>query len=135
MMIFLVTGCKVEEEIIEPEPIPEPVPEPEPTATVEGPLIDGIEVLSEVRCLDNKIELILTNPSNRTIKIGYNAKIILNGLISAFPECDKLEIGPYESVYCADISGPLSIRKGTKNKIQFNTDRDSDFFIVSCGES
>lgn len=139
-LMLVIVGCKqAVEEPAAPEPkepvvaqpapqVPEPVEEPEPVIAVGG---DKLQ-LSEPRCHDNSISLVLTNPSNSSVTIGKDAKIFFNGMLTAHPVCDKLEFGPGESVFCEDITGPLSIRQGKENKIHFNTKEGTVEILVNC---
>ena len=138
--LLLLVACKkeVEEEpevVVPEEPVAAPPPEPEPKAPLAEveTLTPETEMISEARCLDNKIELVLTNPTEETLILGKTAKIILNGLIVANPECDATEITPGESIFCADISGPLAIKQGEINKIQINMLRERGISLVNCG--
>ena len=126
LTLLLLIGCKAKEKESEltPPPVPPPVEVP---ATVPHPseaqtsTTSGVEMISEVKCIDNKIELVMTNPTNETLTLAKNPKIILNGrFVVSDPECDSLEIAPGKSVYCADITGHFPIYKGETNKIQFN---------------
>ena len=128
--LLLVSGCKKaeKEEVGQPPfPIEEPELEEAPVET-----ISELEMISEARCIDNKIELVLTNPTDETFILGNTAKIIINGLIIVDPECDKLEIAPGESIYCADLSGHIAIRTGAKNTIQVNMKMERGLSVVDC---
>ena len=125
-----------EPEITEPEPeitepevtLPESEIPPAPIETMKGKL----EMITEARCFDNRIEVVLTNPTDETLTLAKDAKVILNGLVVVDPECDKLEIAPKESVYCSDISGHYAIRQGEVNRIQVNMKSERGLSDVDC---
>ena len=133
-MLILLIGCKKEaaHEVTAPEAPPESeTPASEvPKAQIET--IYGVEMLSEARCIGNNIELILTNPTDSAITLGKDALLHINGMLTSYPDCDKMEIAPGESIYCADITGPLAIRKGEDNKIQINMKTARSVNIVKC---
>ncbi len=143
--LLLITACKktVEEPVIEEPVIEEPVVEEpvieepaEPQLTGESDVVEtitpGLEIISGARCLNAHIEAVLTNPTEETLTIGKDAKIIINGLLSAYPVCDSNTIAPGESVYCEDITGPLTVRKGQLVKIQVNMKTERSVSIVDC---
>ena len=145
MSLLLLAACKapveetveepvVEAPVVESPVVEEPVAEPELTgepAPVET-VTPELEMFSEARCLDEHIEAVLTNPTEETLTIGKDAKIIINGLLSSYPVCDQETIAPGESVYCEDITGPLTIRKGQVIKIQVNMKTERSVSVVDC---
>ena len=134
-MLLVLSACKEKEEAAQEAPVEEaqeaPVEETAPEAPLES-LTPGVDMISEARCLDNAIEIVFTNLADTTVILGRSAVIHVNGLIASHPECDKLEVAPGESVYCADISGPLAIRKGKQNKLQISTKTKTSAVVVDC---
>lgn len=103
-----------------------------PVQTIETTEGKMLEMITQARCLENRIEVVLTNPTDATLTLAKDAKVIMNGLTVVDPECDKLVIAPGESVYCADISGHYSIRNGEMNKIQVNMKAERGLSEVDC---
>ena len=140
LLMLVLIGCKreVEPEVVveAPPAVEEVIVIPEEPAVPEAPVEvkTVLDMISEARCLDNKIEVLLTNPTDETITLARDAKVIINGLIVIDPECDKLTLAPGESTFCTDISGHFSIRTGEKNRIQINMRSERGLSIVDCEE-
>jgi archaellum component FlaF (FlaF/FlaG flagellin family) len=144
LLVLCLAGCKkaaVEEKAAPTAPtVPEPTPpQPPVTAVIPEETTEAtvqtstkLEMVSEARCAANKIELRLTNPTQQTLTLGKDAKIILNGLVVTDPECDKLVVAPGESVFCSDISGHLSTKTGELNKVQINMGTERSTSEVDC---
>lgn len=147
VIIVLISGCKKEMPAAPETPpaipsgqeTPPPIPETDLTnetpATPEAPMevkTPGLEMVSQARCIDNKIGLVVTNPTNQTLTLAKDAKVIVNGLTVIDPECDKMEIKPGESVFCADISGHYATRTGEQNRIQINMFSERSMTVVNC---
>lgn len=147
--LLLITACKKEEmqdpstDVEAPEQAPAPTePETEEETSeeseekIEEPdkteIVTELEMVSQARCYDKKIEATVSNPTNETLVLGDTAKIMVNGLVSAYPDCNKLEIGPGESVYCQDITGALTLKEDQKVKIQINMEGERSLTIVEC---
>ena len=94
--------------------------------------IPQIEIVSRVRCIDDKIELLFTNPTNKTLTFVEDIIIHLNGMIVVDPECYRYTINPGKRVFCNDISGHLPIRKGRQNLLQLSTDLEKFEFVIDC---
>ena len=109
--LLLINGCKSEEEDLTPPSLPEETPI-EPTAPIET--LTDLEMISQA------------------ITLARDAILHINGLIVAYPDCDKFTIAPGESVFCSDISGVLAIRQGAKNRIQISMKSQRSTSIVSC---
>lgn len=141
--LLLITACK--EEVVEEE-VMEETPEAmeETSEAMEEPVLTGepdpveakteLEMVTGARCINGHIEAVLTNPTDMELEIGRDAKIIINGLLSTYPVCNQQMIGPGESVYCEDITGTLSIKKGDNIKIQVNMRTERSVSVVNCSE-
>lgn len=121
-----ITGHFVYEEIQDQEqPIGTP---PEPP----GFQIPEIEMVSQLRCIGDRIELFLTNPTDDTLILADNIKIHLNGMIVVDPKCSRYTLMPGKKVFCSDISGHLAIKEGKKNLIQIDMGSEKKSFKVNC---
>ena len=91
--LLLFSGCK---EKVEEQETPEVPEEPSIPEQEQAPLEQGLELemITEARCIDNKIQLVMTNPTEEALVIGKTAKIILNGIVMIDSECDKYTIEP-----------------------------------------
>ena len=132
-----ITGHAVYEEIQIEEPQIEEIPieDPKIEDSQEEQIIQipKIEAVSKLRCVDDKIELFLANPTNDTLKLVQDIVIHLNGMIVVDPECSRYTIIPGKKVFCSDISGHLPIRKGKKNNLQISMGSEKFDSIVDCG--
>jgi len=93
-----------------------------------------IEIISEVKCIDNTIQLLFTNPADKTLTFVEDIVIHLNGMIVADPDCYRYAISPGKRVFCNDISGHLPIRKGKENLLQLSMGLEKFDFVIDCGE-
>ena len=144
LILVFVFACKKDveksKEIVQPEPeapvVEEPVevtlPESEEGEAVIDVAPGKLDMISEARCIDNNIEVVLTNPTEKVLTFAKDAKIIINGLVVVDPECDKLTLEPGESTYCTDISGHLAIRQGAVNRIQVNMFSERGLSDIKC---
>ena len=128
---LLLIACAVEE--TQPE---ETVTE-EPAITeevIQETVIQGPtpETISELKCVDNKIEAVITNTQAEAIEIAKDIKIMINGLIVIDPECDSLTLEPGASTICTDLSGHLAIREGKTNTVKLNLQHESIVEYVEC---
>jgi hypothetical protein len=146
--LFLISGCKEVETritghaVYEPEAIPaeDAAETTEITETTEHVIekqegeysIPVVDSVSAVRCVDNKIELLLTNPTDKTLTLARDIIVHVNGMIVVDPECDRDTLMPGRSVYCSDISGHLAIRQGKKNRVKIDMDPDRSDIVVDC---
>ena len=126
---LLLVSCKPAEEAPE-EPTPPPVPEMMPEEAAEEPVIK--ETLSELRCVDDRIEAVISNTNTKTLEIAKDIKVMVNGLLVVDPECDSLTLEPGQSTFCQDISGHLAIRKGKTNTIKLNLLHENIVEYVQC---
>ena len=119
-----------EAEIEEPEkPILEEMPPPLPSLPEEQTASD---LVYAAKCVDDKIELFLINPTNDTLTIVEDIKIHLNGMIVVDPECSKSTLIPGKKVFCSDISGHLPIREKKENLLQLSIDLEKYEFVIDC---
>lgn len=141
LTVVLLIGCKKttvysgEDQETEAQPETPPAAE-EPVIEQPAPIetLSEIEMVREARCIDGKIEAVLTNPTEEVITLGANAKVIINGLIIVDPECDDLELEPGEMTFCTDISGHIEPRVGTTNKVQINMMSERSLSVIDCTE-
>ncbi|MBW2982014.1 hypothetical protein KY343_03985 [Candidatus Woesearchaeota archaeon] len=134
-----ITGHVVYEETEEiPEEMSDDTETFEPEITIledveiELPEEAPVEVVSDVNCIDNKIELLLANPTNKTLTLVEDIVIHLNGMIVVDPECRISTLMPGKKVFCSDISGHLAIRKEKKNTLQISMGSEKFDFVVDC---
>jgi hypothetical protein len=99
------------------------------------PALPPIEMVSKARCIDDRIELFLTNPTNNTLTLAKDIKIHVNGMIVADPKCSRDELMPGKKAFCSDVSGHLAIREGKENTIQINMGSEKKEFVVNCSNT
>ena len=132
--IILIIGCK--EEIVEEEGTAEeaapPVPPEMAEEAAEPEEPAAVEILSGLRCMDNKIEATITNTKADALEITKDVKVVVNGLVVIDPECDTLILQPGESTYCSDVTGHYAIRQGKVNTVQLNLKGESIVEYVDC---
>lgn len=92
----------------------------------------NLEVISKVRCVDDRIELFLSNPTNKTIELVKDIKIHVNGMVVVDPKCNTYQLMPGKIVFCSDVSGHLAIREARENTVQLTIDSKKFSFIVRC---
>jgi len=108
-----------EQTIEEPDeqPVVDVMPsEPSTTITVGG---TG-EALSQVRCVGDKIEGIVTNLADRQIDITKDASAVIHGVLVVNPvlmECEKTILERGESTYCGSLAGKYKLAE--KNRLIF----------------
>ena len=136
-LLFFIVACKtfvadpVEPEVVEPEVVEPEVVEPE----VVEPEVDEpvpTQLLTDLKCVDTKLQGVLTNINGKTVEFNKDLKIIVNGKVVASADCEKsaLEIG--ESTFCNDLSGHLHIREGQTSKVVVSLLRESQQEVVTC---
>ena len=123
-------------------------PELEEQAQQEPPIIESpsaedlpipetaneqVDMVSRAKCIDDRIELMFTNPSNQTLTFVKDIIVKVNGMVVADPECNILTIKPKRKALCTDISGHLPIKEGKKNLVQLSTKQEDIELIVDCG--
>ena len=133
-LIFIIIGCSQKEtEVKTPEVVPEPelvppqlpaaepeiVEQPQPQEQVvitetlreEAPT----ELLTQVRCVDNKIEGVVTNVDDEQMDLS-DSIIYINGILKRNPECDTMILNPGDSTFCENFIGNIkpSTSKGNK---------------------
>ena len=132
-IVLLLTACKIAE-------IPEETAEAESEepAVAEEVIEETIVqepsavILSGLKCIDDKIEGVITNTQDQAAGLNKEIKIIINGLIVIDPECDKATLEAGESTVCSDLSGHFPIRTGKVNTIKLNLLRESVIEYVDC---
>ena len=137
LVLLIISGCKAAEEAAPEEPIAveEPVKEEViqetviPETAIQGPTS---ETLSELRCVDSKIEAVITNTQDSSVELAKDIKIMINGLLVVDPECDSLILAPGASTFCSDLSGHLAIREGKTNTVKINMLHESVVDYVEC---
>ena len=102
VVIFMWTGEKT-------APVT-PGPTEAPQVGEEGEIAYGSRgILSDVKCVDGKIEGIITNvqPEIMTVKPGYGSdvRIMVNGVTINDYTCDKETVAQNEYTYCSDMAG------------------------------
>lgn len=128
LIVFLVSRQPAEtpEDETPEAPVEEPVAEepeenmtetPEPTEEVEvsedtGKIDYGSRgILSDVKCEDGKMSAIITNVLDKEMYIKPKTyenelRVMVNGIVSKWYECDKETLAPGEHTYCSDLLGP-----------------------------
>jgi hypothetical protein len=94
--------------------------------------IPVVDAVSSVKCIDNKIELLLTNPTDKALTLARDIRVHVNGMIVVDPECDRNTLMPDRSVYCSDISGHLAIKNGKENRVTIDMGSDRSDIVVDC---
>ena len=133
--IILILGCTTqiqeqntettpaEEEIVTSTPAEEPVIE-QPTAT--------IELLSEVRCTEERIVGVLTNTFDQTIEVQKDIQLHINGLINRELGCEKTTLEPGESTFCETLNGRYPVRSPGNNRLTAVLDGSSYDEVITC---
>ena len=111
-----------DQDLIETTPVQEP----------PNSIIQKIEMISQEKCFNDRIELVLTNPTDQTLTLVKDIVVHLNGLIIVDPACVKSILKPKESIYCSDISGHLPIREEKENTIQISIESQKITKIIDC---
>ncbi len=133
-----ITGHAVYEETEIPEqettPIFEDVGEPPALPELPQPLPEQPtpNFIYEAHCINNRIEVVLTNPTDETLDLVEDIIVHLNGMIVVDPKCSRYTIMPGKRVLCSDISGHLAIREGRKNNIQISMSSEKFNSIIDC---
>lgn len=108
------TQEQISEEAVPPTPpFAEDLIKPPETARAEAPE----QLLTELRCVDNKIEARITNILNEKMELS-KAVIFINGLLKRNPECDKSVLEPGESTFCENLISKVNL-KDRGNKLLF----------------
>jgi len=100
-------AAEIEQEAGEPEPAKE---QPQVTEISKIPEMP----ISDLKCVDDRIEAVITNIADETITVAKDVKIIIHGKFIVHPsfiQCEKDSLEPGESMYCPSIVGgqyPLS---------------------------
>lgn len=134
-IVLLLTACKIAE--IQSEVAEEITEEPtEAEEVIEETIIQepSAAILSGLKCIDDKIEGVITNTQDQAAELNKEIKVIINGLIVIDPECDKSTLEPGESTVCSDLSGHFTIRTGKVNTVKLNLLRESVIEYVDCAE-
>jgi hypothetical protein len=79
------------------------------------------EVISQLRCVDRRIEAVITNIIDRPMNVNNDIKVILGGKFVVHPsniKCEKAVLQPGESMFCSDLVGG-QYPVGEKNRIIF----------------
>lgn len=127
-----ITGHATYEDNAEITESPEPTMPPSLPEQLISEQTAAPQVISNANCIDDRIELLLTNPTNKTLELVKDIIIHLNGMIVVDPKCYIYTIMPRKEVYCSDISGHLAIRKGKKNTLQLSIESEKFNFIIDC---
>jgi len=141
--ILFLAGCKVPEEPTvtaptEPEALVENVSVPEVSEPTKPAITPAPrEALSEVRCVGNKIEGIVTNVADKQIDITKEASAVIHGVLVVHPalmECEKTILEPGESTYCGSLAGKYKLAE--KNRLIFRMTglEEGILKIVECPE-
>jgi len=126
LALFMISACTEQEGPKDTEvDTPPEIPEDTETPT---------EMLSGLRCIDDKIEAVIVNTGDAAVVLAEDIKILANGLIVVDPECDKLTLEAGESTVCSDITGHFNIRAGKTNSIQLNLAGSRIIKYVDCVE-
>ena len=152
-LILVIIGCQQQptvEPVVTPEQeeqIPPAIPEQETiepivetqetneeitiieTAREEAPN----ELLTSLRCIDNKIEGVVTNTLDETMDLS-KAIVHINGILNRNIQCDIYKLEPGESTFCENFIS--NIKPKTKNANNFNFRVSGLQFIdmVNCEE-
>ena len=102
---------------------------PEPTVPTE---YVGDQLISNAVCVGDEIMATITNTGTSTETIGDKIVVQVNGLVVRAPICDKMILGPGESVSCTDVSGPFPIRAGKENLVIVKLKGASAQATVTC---
>lgn len=131
------TGHFVYEDFIEEPSITEPSAITEPSSIKDLPIPETtpepVDMAADVRCVDDRIELMFTNPTNDTLTLVKDVIIEVNGMVVVDPECNILTIKPKKKALCIDISGHLPIKEGKENTVQLSTKTEKVRLVVDCG--
>ncbi|MBD3354564.1 hypothetical protein GF361_01105 [Candidatus Woesearchaeota archaeon] len=131
LTVFLIMGCKKEQEPQTDQEIKTPEQTQESVEQEQG---EEGKILNLLRCSDNRIEAELYNNREEPLVIGEDIKIIIRGLIVPIPDCDNTTIKPGETVYCSDITGKYKIKDGI-NRVQANLLRERAIEDIDCSLS
>jgi hypothetical protein len=128
--LLLFAGCKAKEEAeVGTPPMP---PAVEETPEVSEPAAESGELLSATRCVDSKIQGVITNILDSEVTLGKDIKILINGLLIVDPVCDSMTLAAGESTFCDDLSGHIAIRAGKVNRVQLNAFSERAYEEVDC---
>ncbi len=133
MTTLLLIACSTVEETAPEETVAE-----EQAEVIEEVIEETIiqepstEILSALKCADNKIEAVLTNTNSEPVEIAKTMKVMINGLLVVDPECDSLTLAAGESTFCSDLSGHLTVREGKTNTVKINVLHESAVDYVEC---
>ncbi|MFC1801444.1 hypothetical protein ACFLZB_03190 [Nanoarchaeota archaeon] len=105
--------------------------EPEPTPTVA---VEDLELLTDVVCVNGKINMIITNNAEEDWTINDDVKIILNGGWDEEPGCDKEVLASGESTLCEEVDFPV-VLDTRKNVLVVRADGQTAKEEIYCEEA
>ena len=153
-LILIIIGCSQKETeeiqtpgIQEPEQIvPPELPSPQEQQVQETVIIDEPVVvtessreeppntlLTELRCVDNKIEGVVTNVDDETMDLS-DAIVYINGILKRNPECDAMVLNPGNSTFCTNFIGNIKPSNTKGNKFLLRISGYQWEEIISCPE-
>jgi hypothetical protein len=113
----------------EPEVVEVPEEIPEPTVPTE---YLGDELISNAVCVGSEIQATIANTGTVTETIGDKLIVQVNGLVVRAPVCEKMTVGPGESVRCTNVAGPFPVREGKENLVVVKLKGASAQATVTC---
>jgi len=131
--VFL-SGCKKTEETVAPTspttPVEEPVVAPTSEPSPSIPSVSGV-VLSDLRCVGNNIQGIITNVLNQE-KSLEDIRVLFNGVVvdPATLNCDKTALKPGESTLCESLQGIRPLK--TTNVVAVSIGTETEKEVISC---
>ena len=105
--------------------------ETEPTTPTVA--VEDLELLTDVVCVNGKLNMIITNNAEEDWTINDDVKIILNGGWDEEPGCDKEVLASGESTLCEEVDFPV-VLDSRKNVLVVREDGQTAKEEVFCGE-
>lgn len=125
-----------EQTIEEPyeQPVVDVVPsEPSTTITVG---VSG-ETLSQVKCVGDKIEGVVTNKADKQVDILKEASVVFRGVLIVNPslmECEKTTLNPGESTYCGSLVGKYPVSEKNRFIFRITGLEEGVVKVIDCPE-
>lgn len=92
---------------------------------------DTTKPISSLRCVDSRIEAVITNIFNEEKIVGDTLQLVVNGKVVRDAGCSKTKLSKGESTYCSDLTGEFNTESGD-NIVILNTYGEKTIEHVMC---
>jgi len=119
IMTLVLTGCKK-------------AGEAEQTTEMQPEAAKPKELVSDLKCVNNKMSGKITNTGSESVNLVTDLKVMVRGLVVAgnLLECEKMVLKPGESTYCSNLIGVYPVIE--ENRVLIRMGSDEKVTDVSC---